>query len=77
MTEKAHILISCEIGEEQSLYSQLMEFAEIKTCLITYGSYDLVAELETHSADEMNQVIASKIRRLEKIRSTVTLHAVN
>lgn len=73
MAEKAYMLISCEIGQEQSLRSQLAGMPEIKSCLVTYGSYDLVAEFETDGADQMNRVIASKIRRLEKIRSTITL----
>ena len=71
------MLISCEIGEEQSLYSQLKEIPEIKNCLITYGSYDIVAEFETEDSGEMNQVITSKIRKLDNIRSTITLRAIN
>ncbi len=67
------MLISCEIGEEQSIYSKLNEIPEIKNCLITYGSYDIVAEFETKSSHEMNEVISSKIRKLENIRSTITL----
>ena len=71
------MLISCEIGEEQTLYSQLKEIPEIKNCLITYGSYDIVAEFETEDSGDMNQVITSKIRKLGKIRSTITLRAIN
>ena len=71
------MLISCEIGEEQTLYSKLKEIPEIKNCLITYGSYDIVAEFETEDSGEMNQVITSKIRKLDKIRSTITLRAIN
>jgi DNA-binding Lrp family transcriptional regulator len=61
------------MGEEQSIYSKLGEISEIKNCLITYGSYDIVAEFETESSHEMNKVISSKIRKLENIRSTITL----
>ena len=61
------------MGEEQSIYSKLREIPEIKNCLITYGSYDIVAEFETESSHEMNEIISSKIRRLENIRSTITL----
>lgn len=75
--ERAFMLISCEIGEEQTLYSQLKEIPEIKNCLITYGSYDIVAEFETENSGDMNQVITSKIRKLENIRSTITLRAIN
>ena len=75
--EKAFMLISCEIGEEQSLCSKLIEIPEIKNCLITFGSYDIVAEFVTDSSVEMNELIISKIRKLEKIRSTITLRVTN
>ena len=75
--ESAYMLISCEIGEEQSLYSQLKEIPEVKSCLITYGSYDIVAEFATDSASQINKIIMSKIRKLPKIKSTITLRVTN
>jgi len=71
------MLISCEIGEEQSLYSQLKEIPEVKDCMITYGTYDVVAEFVTDTPAQMNEVIISKIRKLQNIRSTITLRVVN
>ena len=67
------MLISCEIGEENSIYLQLKDIPEIKDCIITFGSYDLVAKFETNTAEELSTVISSKIRKLNKIRSTITL----
>ena len=75
--DKAYMLISCEIGKEQSLYSQLKEIPEIKNCLITYGSYDIVAEFDTDTPSQMNDIIVSKIRKLQNIRSTITLRVTN
>jgi len=75
--DKAYMLISCEIGEEQSLYSQLKDISEVKDCLITYGSYDIVAEFVTDTPSQMNEIIKSKIRKLQKIRSTITLRVTN
>ena len=75
--EKAYMLISCEIGEEQLLYSQLKEIPEIKCCMVTYGSYDVVAEFVTDSASQINEIITSKIRKLPNIRSTITLRVTN
>lgn len=71
------MLISCEIGEEHSIYSQLKEIPEIKDCLITFGSYDLVAKFETDTAGAMNSIISSKIRKIDKIRSTMTLRVTD
>ncbi len=75
--DKAYMLISCEIGEEQSLCSQLKEIPEVKSCLITYGSYDIVAEFVTETSSQMNEIIVSKIRKLQKIKSTITLRVTN
>jgi DNA-binding Lrp family transcriptional regulator len=59
--EKAYMLISCEIGEEQSLYSQLKEIPEIKNCLITFGNYDVVAEFVTNSPSQINEPVTEII----------------
>ena len=71
------MLISCEIGEEQILYSQLKEIPEVKNCLVTYGSYDIVVEFVTETSSQMNEIIISKIRKLQKIKSTITLRVTN
>ncbi len=71
------MLISCEIGEEQLLISQLKKIPEVKSCLITYGSYDVVAEFVTDTPSQMNEIITSKIRKLQNIRSTITLRVTN
>jgi len=71
--EKAYILISCEIGTEHDLISQLKKIDEIKNVMITYGDYDIVIEAITESTQKMDELITSKIRKLEKIRTTITL----
>ncbi len=71
--EKAYILLSCEIGKEQELASQLHTINEIKNVMITYGEYDIVVEAKTENPEKMDNLITSKIRKLEKIRSTITL----
>jgi len=75
--EKAYILISCEIGREQELFSQLSEIDEIKNAMITYGDYDIVVEAETSDALKMDNLITEKIRKLGKIRSTISLRVAD
>lgn len=71
--EKTYILLSCEIGTEHDLASELREITEIKGVMITYGEYDIVVEAETDNASKMDELITSKIRKFQKIRSTITL----
>ncbi|KAG2480226.1 MAG: putative HTH-type transcriptional regulator [Nitrosopumilales archaeon] len=71
--EKAIILLSCEIGTEHDMAKQLSKINEIKNVMITYGEYDLVIEAETENVQKMDALIISQIRKLEKIRTTITL----
>ncbi|MBM3895235.1 MAG: Lrp/AsnC family transcriptional regulator [Thaumarchaeota archaeon] len=75
--EKAYVLVSCEIGTEHDLLLQLKKIDGIKDVTITYGDYDLIVETETENESKMNELIASRIRKLEKIRSTVTLRVTS
>ena len=75
--ETAYVLMSCEIGTEHDLLLQLKKIEGVKDVTITYGDYDLVVETETENESKMNELISTKIRKLEKIRSTVTLRVIS
>ena len=75
--EQAYVLIVCEIGTEDDLSSKLRDIDEIKNVMITYGDYDIVIEAETDDATKMDDLITTKIRKLEKIRTTITLRVTN
>ncbi len=75
--ETAYVLMSCEIGTEHDLLLQLKKIEGVKDVTITYGDYDLVVETETENESKMNELISAKIRKLEKIRSTVTLRVTS
>ena len=75
--EKAFLLLSCEMGTENELVLKLKNIPQITNVMITYGDYDIVAEAETTNSEEMDKLITSQIRKLEKIRSTITLRATD
>lgn len=75
MTHTAYVLISCMMGEEHTVLDRIKEIPQIKTALMTFGEYDLVAKIQADSPQEMAG-ISSQIRQIQKIRSTITLHAV-
>ncbi len=72
--QTAYILVSCNVGAEQEVLAELKKIDGIKTAMVTYGEYDIVAKAEAESEDQMGKLISSKIRQLQKIRSTVTLY---
>jgi len=42
----------------------------------TFGAYDILAKVESEDVDKLRDTIAWKIRKLDRIRSTLTLMAI-
>jgi len=75
--EKTYVLIGCELGAENEILSKLLEMNRVKDAKIVYGDYDIVVEAETETEAQMDNLITKKIRKLDKVRSTMTLGIVN
>ncbi|HMK32255.1 MAG TPA: Lrp/AsnC ligand binding domain-containing protein [Nitrosopumilaceae archaeon] len=75
--EKAYVLIGCELGAENDIVSKLLEMDKVKDARIVYGDYDIVVEAETETETQMDNLITKKIRKLDRVRSTMTLGIVN
>ncbi|MBT3474331.1 MAG: Lrp/AsnC family transcriptional regulator [Thaumarchaeota archaeon] len=70
---KAFILINCELGSEEQIISELKTFSDIKKVQGTFGAYDIIAEISSESIEKIRETITGKIRKIGKIRSTLTL----
>ena len=73
---KAYVLINCEIGAEVSIISQLKEIDLVKEVHGTFGAYDVLGVVEADTVESLRDVIIWKIRKIEKIRSTLTLMTI-
>ena len=69
----AYLLIDCELGSEESIISQLKKIDQVKDVFGTFGVHDIIAKVESENIENLRGIISSKIQRIEKIRSTVTL----
>jgi len=69
---KAFVFINVEPGSENEVLKRLRDVPEVKEAYFVYGVYDIVAKVETDSMDRLKEVITWKVRRLDKIRSTLT-----
>jgi len=70
---KAFVLINCELGSEGQIISELKTFSDITQVNGTFGAYDIIAEVSSESIEKVRETITWKIRKIEKIRSTLTL----
>ena len=70
---KAYVLMNTELGEEAATVKALSEMEGIKRVYALYGIYDVIAEVEAESMDKIKELVFTKIRRLENVRTTITL----
>jgi len=55
---------------------RLRELPEVAEAYIVYGVYDLVVKIKVEEPNQLKEVVTSKIRRIERVRSTLTMIAV-
>ena len=72
----AYVLINSEIGAEEEVLKELKKVKNVKEAYVVYGVYDIIAKVEAESMDRLKEVITWNIRRLEKVRSTLTMMVV-
>ena len=74
--EIAYILIQCDLGSEEQIINEIMMIPEVKEVRGTYGIYDVFCKVQSDTKESLDQVITNKIRKIQKIRSTITLHYI-
>ena len=70
------VLINAEIGSEDEVLKELKKLPNVKESYVVYGVYDIVAKVQAESMDKLKEVVTWKIRRLDKVRSTLTMIVV-
>ena len=76
MVTQAFVLLNAEIGSEDEVVKELRKIASVKESYAAYGAYDIVAKVEAESMEKLREIINAKIRRLNKVRSTLTMVVV-
>lgn len=72
----AYVLINCELGSEEAIIGQLKGLEGVKEVHGTFGAYDILAKIESDTVEKLRETITWKIRKIEKIRSTLTLMGI-
>ena len=72
----AYVLINCELGSEEAVISQLKSLDAVKEVHGTFGAYDILAKVEADEISVLRETITWKIRKIDKIRSTLTLMGI-
>jgi DNA-binding Lrp family transcriptional regulator len=73
---KGFILLNCDLGAEEYIVDELMQLHDVNNAYLTFGAYDVIAEIQTENPEEFAKVIAT-IRKLSRVVSTMTLNVIN
>jgi len=70
------VLLNCDLGSEEYIIEELKQMPNIKNAHLTFGAYDVIAEINAKDQQEFDKAVAG-IRRLSRVESTMTLSVIN
>ena len=72
----AYVLINCDLGSEEKVISELKLIEGVTEVHGTFGAYDILSKVEAEWVEKLRETITWKIRKIAKIRSTLTLRGI-
>ncbi len=73
----AFVLINAEIGSEGEVLNELKKVEGVEEAYSVYGVYDIIAKVSADSMDKLKDIVTWRIRRLNKVRSTLTMIVID
>jgi len=71
-----YILLNCDLGAEEYILDELKRIPEVKKAYLTFGAYDIIAEVHAETQEDFEKTVSTKIRKLVRVISTMTLNVV-
>ena len=73
----AFVLINTNMGSMEETLKDLNKISNVKEAHMVYGVYDIVAKVEAESMTKLKEIVTWKIRRLETVKSTLSMIVMN
>ena len=77
----AYVLLNSDLGNDEAVVNEVKEIlaAESKVNYDVqgvYGVYDIILKISTDNAEELRSIITNKIRKINKVQSTLTMMVI-
>ena len=69
----AFVFINTEMGSESAVLRTLQKIEGVDEAYLVYGVYDIVAKVNAVSTDHIKEIVTRHIRRIDKVRTTLTM----
>lgn len=74
--QSAYVLISCNPEDSDQIISALMNISGLVEAKLVEGPYDIIVKIEADSSEKLKEIISIQLRRIIKIKHTLTLTAM-
>ncbi len=72
----AYVIINSDLGYEEQIIEELKHISDVKEVHGTFGAYYILAKVESANVEKLRDTISWKIRKLDRVRSTLTLMVI-
>ncbi len=72
----AYVLVNCDLGFEAEIIDEIKQLEDVKEVHGVFGAYDILAKVESDQVATLRETIMWKIRKIDKVRSTLTLMGI-
>ena len=70
---KAYVLVNTQNGQAQTVRDSMAKIEGVTRAECVYGVYDVVVAVEHENIDKLKEIVTWKIRRVDGVKSTLTL----
>jgi DNA-binding Lrp family transcriptional regulator len=70
---QAFIFITAQSNSSTNALQDLKQIDAVKEVYLSRGAYDIVAKVSGESIDHLREIVATKIKNISSIKSTLTL----
>ena len=73
---RGFVLLNCDLGAEEYILEELQQVDEIKNAYVTFGAYDIIAEIHAETQEEFEKTVSMKVRQLSRVVSTLPINVI-
>lgn len=73
---QAYVILHCGNHAQSQIIDSLEKIPEVIDCNSLFGSYEIICKVVAPTFNDISEIISKKIRKIQDIKSTITLNIV-